>query len=307
MKKKLLVLVLALVCLTVLTGCFCNHETWKDATCLEPKTCADCGKTEGEPLGHVWLAATCETPKTCEQCGLTEGEAKGHDLVEATCTEAKHCVQCDLTEGEPLGHTWQEATTEAPKTCLTCGLTEGERIITDPRFTTAAAADLIGRWGMTMNLNGEMMGLPDFTGELPCTFIVNFGNAGDLSMEFELGDEEAFMSALVDYVMQTAYQDLAAQGINKEAADAAIQATYGMTMEEYARSMLGDMDFAELINSIFSYLNGVYYVEGDQLYSGNNWDAPMESDSFSISGDTLHIEGLEFEPGVETIFTRVTE
>lgn len=30
----------------------CNHDTWLDATCTDPKTCATCGLTEGEALGH---------------------------------------------------------------------------------------------------------------------------------------------------------------------------------------------------------------------------------------------------------------
>lgn len=31
---------------------FCNHDSWKDATCTEPRTCESCGKTDGDPLGH---------------------------------------------------------------------------------------------------------------------------------------------------------------------------------------------------------------------------------------------------------------
>ena len=44
-----------LLCLTLilgLCGCSCRHE-WVDATCTEPKTCAKCGETQGEALGHT--------------------------------------------------------------------------------------------------------------------------------------------------------------------------------------------------------------------------------------------------------------
>lgn len=52
----------------------CDHE-WEEATCKEPKTCSECGKTKGEKLEHEWVDATYESPKTCLMCKLTEGEA----------------------------------------------------------------------------------------------------------------------------------------------------------------------------------------------------------------------------------------
>lgn len=56
-----------------LLGCCLQHD-WKEATCTEPKTCAKCGKTEGESNGHSWISATVKEPKTCRNCGITEGE-----------------------------------------------------------------------------------------------------------------------------------------------------------------------------------------------------------------------------------------
>ena len=47
----------------------CGHEhKWIDATCTSPKTCEECGETEGEPLGH-----TTEFGE-CEQCGQLIGK-----------------------------------------------------------------------------------------------------------------------------------------------------------------------------------------------------------------------------------------
>ena len=47
----------------------------------------DCGETytddEVPALGHTWADATCTTPKTCTECGETEGEALGHTAGEA--------------------------------------------------------------------------------------------------------------------------------------------------------------------------------------------------------------------------------
>ena len=125
--RKAIVLLLALCLAFACAGCGHTH-TWKDATCTEPKTCSECGETEGEALGHNWADATCTEPKTCTVCGLTEGEALGHTWAEATCTEPKTCTVCGETEGEALGHSWADATCTEPKTCTVCGATEGEAL-----------------------------------------------------------------------------------------------------------------------------------------------------------------------------------
>lgn len=87
-----------------LSGCCIQHK-WEEANCTYPKTCSECGVTEGEPLGdegHVWQEATCEDPKTCEICGETEGETLGHDWQEQTYREPKTCKRCGETEGKSL-------------------------------------------------------------------------------------------------------------------------------------------------------------------------------------------------------------
>ena len=35
---------------------------------------------------HTWVDATCTAPKTCSECGATEGEALGHTFVDGECT-----------------------------------------------------------------------------------------------------------------------------------------------------------------------------------------------------------------------------
>ena len=155
MKHRVSILVLAMVCLGVLSGCGCRHA-WKEATCLEPKTCTQCQETEGEALGHSWQEVTCEAPKTCAACGLTEGTALGHDWQEATCRKAKTCSHCALTEGEPAAHrfsSWEVGETEMVRRCADCAAEE-----------TAAAdwnvylSDLLaGRWVCT---EAEVLGEP---------------------------------------------------------------------------------------------------------------------------------------------------
>lgn len=131
----------------------CKHE-WKEADCTSPRTCAECGETEGEALGHNWIDASCDKPKTCKNCGATEGEPLEHKWQEADCTHPKTCSVCGATEGKSLGHKfdtndictkdavcerchetkkavghkWKEATCTAPKECSICGTTEGEAL-----------------------------------------------------------------------------------------------------------------------------------------------------------------------------------
>lgn len=87
----------------------CGHEhTWSEATCTEPKTCSECGETEGEPLGHTWVEATCAEPKQCSVCGETEGEPLEHTLSEANYQQAATCEICGQTVGEPLPADFEE-------------------------------------------------------------------------------------------------------------------------------------------------------------------------------------------------------
>lgn len=122
--KKNIGLIIALLMCFLLVGCGHQH-TWVDATCTTPKTCSECGETEGNALGHTWVAATCTEPKTCSVCGATEGEPLGHDAPGLTCTEDAVCNRCGKTITAP-GHTWVDATCTEPKTCSVCGITEGE-------------------------------------------------------------------------------------------------------------------------------------------------------------------------------------
>lgn len=77
MKKKAIVALALCLVLAALSGCGCKHE-WKEATCTEPSTCAKCGETKGEPLGHdaVWevkssdfVAAKRTMVFKCQDCG----------------------------------------------------------------------------------------------------------------------------------------------------------------------------------------------------------------------------------------------
>ena len=74
MKKRMSLIVLVLVFALALTACSCKHENVNEGNCVTDKTCADCGEVLSAAPGHTWTDATTEAPKTCENCGATEGE-----------------------------------------------------------------------------------------------------------------------------------------------------------------------------------------------------------------------------------------
>lgn len=94
-----------------------GHE-WNDATCVVPKTCSRCGKTQGDPLGHDIENGSCAEDWTCPRCGESV-PALGHTWKDASCTEPKTCTRCGETEGEALGHSPADAVKEN-KTDATC-------------------------------------------------------------------------------------------------------------------------------------------------------------------------------------------
>lgn len=99
MKKYIVSVLLALVA-GVLSGCGHKHQ-WREATCIEPMTCMECGETKGEPQKwHDWESATCTAPRTCRICGETEGEALGHEFL--ALDWSGKCFRCEEQIGISL-------------------------------------------------------------------------------------------------------------------------------------------------------------------------------------------------------------
>ena len=130
-------------------------HSWRGAACTVPETCSACGETRGEALGHSWQAATCTVPETCSVCGETRGEALDHDWQAATCTAPESCSRCDATQGEALGHTWQDATCTAPRTCSVCAATEGEVLPHSWQDATCLAPQTCSVCGLTQGELGD--------------------------------------------------------------------------------------------------------------------------------------------------------
>lgn len=75
----------------------CEHTytevVTKEATCSEEGiktfTCGKCNDTYTEPIPkaeHTYADATCTAPKTCSDCGVTQGDALGHSYKDGKCT-----------------------------------------------------------------------------------------------------------------------------------------------------------------------------------------------------------------------------
>lgn len=109
-----------------------TSHNYTDATCGEPKTCAVCGITEGDPLGHTYADGLCvhcgekmpgfgDTDDCSHVC-----EKTGH--IAPTCTEdgsyTYSCTKCDFSYVQIIpspGHHIVEASCEKPKACTLCG------------------------------------------------------------------------------------------------------------------------------------------------------------------------------------------
>lgn len=149
---------------------YCDHQ-WQEATCTTPRTCALCGKTEGEPLGHSWQEATCTTPQICTVCRTIEGNPLGHTWQEATCTAPKTCATCHVTEGEPLPHSVKDWEIVMASTCAQAGVQTGvcdvckqtieetlpklEHTPGDWQITEVATVDHVGKKAKICTVCGE--------------------------------------------------------------------------------------------------------------------------------------------------------
>ena len=56
----------------------CSHSNWKAATCTAPKTCSNCGITEGSALGHEYKDGS------CTKCGADDDRVPFSDHIWST-------------------------------------------------------------------------------------------------------------------------------------------------------------------------------------------------------------------------------
>ena len=178
------VLAMLMVCTVVLSGCGCKH-VWAEATCEVPKTCIECGETEGEALGHV--------------SGETQTVTDGYALKVYTNIICNRCDAVISTEESALSALKGE-------TCMVCSTAEYTRRV----------QDMIAQIpGCTLNVeltekDGDVLGLiTDAAGD-PVGAIVFYDEMGS-AIEYGKKDEQSCFAYMIVYVpgMETAKGDLA--------------------------------------------------------------------------------------------------
>ena len=235
MTRKLSVLILILALAMLFTGC-CKHEVWTDANCTTPKTCTECGETDGLPLGHIW----------------------------------------------------QPRTTEVPETCSRCSETRGERIVTDPRFTTASTIDFHGTWEGHSAISGAQV-LEGLDATIPVDVTLTLGN--DSTMKLHVvgngSDTDAFIKAAKKHYRTLLEAEAA--GLSQFTFAEYMAIVYEMTPDEYVQRQLNKLDLTALTDGYT--VDGVYYIEGDQIYLGLGWDADLTPYTFQRNAGTMLIHG----------------
>ena len=228
---------------------------------------AGCGSCD-----HQWMEADCQRPKTCKLCGETDGQPTDK-------------------------HQWEEATTDAPKTCSVCHLTEGDPIDVDERFTTSACKPLFGQWQTTYETDGTSLGMSELV--IPMKMTVTFCKDGELLVETAPQSISALEQEVAQRLAQMLYDHYSSTGLNWEQADAACKEQSGKSVTEFCAYRAN-----QIVKTISSQEEHVYYVEDGSLFTGEDWGDDMSPRTFELSDNgKLLLEANEPEQTVE--FTRM--
>ena len=120
-----------------------------------------------------------------------------------------------------------------------------------------------------------------------------FGKTGEFSMVMSLVDEQSFKEKYRTYTMNLLYEAFAAENMTKEQADKAMVDAYGLNVADYVDAALKVFD----VNEMFEAFNvqEVYYVEDNNLFTALTWNATFESAAFTVTDDSLEIEGISMD------------
>lgn len=153
--------------------------------------------------------------------------------------------------------------------------------------------ELFGTWkGVVKVSSSDIVEEEGFTGTLELDYTIIFHNDGSYREITKLLNEEQFSQNLEKYYVDTLYKEFSALGYNQTQADEAMEVAYGMDVKSYAKKLASAFNYDALLAND---LEGVYYVADGKLHSGKKWSGPLESDSYTISGNTLSIESLTEE------------
>ncbi len=116
MKKYFSFLTMIIICIFISS---CSHaHTWQAATCTNPKTCSECGATEGKALGHYIESWVVSEDPTCTK----EGDEVG------TCSTCNNSIHHPIAKVNHTPGDWVVTKEVSPssdgertQSCIVCG------------------------------------------------------------------------------------------------------------------------------------------------------------------------------------------
>ena len=154
-----------------------------------------------------------------------------------------------------------------------------------------------GSWTLELTMDGDMMGVSEFTGEIALPITITFDADGIMTMHMTEENKAMFtesleteMYAFMTDMMYSQFEDM---GMTREEADAAVQEYYGQTMEELIEELMAEvmteLDADELAAEMES--SSAYIIKNGKLYTGESTDDldVMECNEIELSGSTLKL------------------
>lgn len=131
------------------TGCEAGEHSWDAADCDTPKTCTECGATEGAALGHSYTVADKDAThhwKKCSVCGTTDNSSKtAHSFDDACDTDCNGGCGYERSVTHSYTVADKDETYHWTK-CSVCGTTD-ESSKTEHSFDDECDADCNGGCG----------------------------------------------------------------------------------------------------------------------------------------------------------------
>lgn len=135
---------------------------------------------------------------------------------------------------------------------------------------------VIGTWESEIDFSGVLsagfaqIGLDE--SQLPsekiiatATITLNKDKTCTVAMEIDTNSFETYMQSLSGSVVEMLYQAGEQQGMDRETFAAAAEAQFGMPLEEYAESMLSEMNVEEMLADANTSEEGTWKIEEEKI------------------------------------------
>ena len=156
------------------------------------------------------------------------------------------------------------------------------------KFNPDTCAPLFGTWEGSITMDGSLF--DSAVSEMQIAMRLTFRADGTLLAHIDIDPQQ-----LISYMVETIYATYEEMGMTREEADALMLQQMGMTVEAYAQQMLSSGEMSEMLQQEFE---SVYYVEGNQLYMGENWTSHMEGTAFLLNDNVLTLFPSDEDPSM---------